>query len=155
MTEVAIEPIRTEFAFEARVQCDGPRVIGPSKHGQHQLVPIVGGTFAGPRIRGEVLPGGADWQVFRADGILEIEARYTLRADDGALISVHNRGIACLKPEPLSPADSQGPYARTVPQFEAAKEGPHGWLNRWAFVGTLDVLTFQPLLVQVRFFRLL
>jgi hypothetical protein len=155
MKDPTIEALRTEFVLEARVQCDAARVIGNGKHGRRVVIPIVGGTFEGPRIRGEVLPGGADWQVFRADGIMELEALYTLRADDGALVSVRNRGLTCLRPEALSAADLPGPYVRTVPEFEAATDGPHAWLNRWLFVGTLQVLSFDPLLVQVRFFRVL
>lgn len=156
MSELEIEPVRTEFVFEAKVDCDAPRVIGPSKHGRHQLIPIVGGSFAGPRIRGDVLAGGADWQHVRADGVVEIEARYTIRAEDGALISVCNRGIANMNPTPFgSPGETPGPYARTQPEFEAPVDGPHDWLNKWLFVGTLQVLSFAPLTVQVRVFRVL
>jgi hypothetical protein len=145
-----IEPVRTEFTFEANVRCDPPHAIGAGKYGQRQLIPIAGGSFAGPRIRGEVLAGGADWQLIRSDGILELEARYTLRAEDGGLISVRNRGLVN-----MTPSGAAGPYVRTVPEFEAAADGPHEWLNKWLFVGTLKVLTFSPIAVQVRVFRVL
>jgi hypothetical protein len=145
-----IEPVRTEFTFEANISCDPPRVVGPGKYGQHQVIPINGGSFAGPRIRGEVLPGGADSQLIRADGVLELEARYTIRAEDGALITVRNRGLAN-----MAESDANGVYVRTIPEFEAAVGGSHEWLNKWLFVGTLRVVSFNPILVQVRVFRVL
>ena len=105
------------------------------------LVPITGGSFAGPKLKGVVLPGGADWQLERPDGVLEIDALYSIKADDGAVIIVHNRGIIA------------GDYVRTSPQFEAPK-GPHDWLNRSIFVGTLSGAR-QPGAVVIRVFRVL
>jgi hypothetical protein len=40
-----------------------------------------------------VVPGGADWQIIRSDGVAELEARYTLRTEDGALIYVRNHAL--------------------------------------------------------------
>ena len=71
------EEARSRFAFEARVTVAPPVVVGPSVNGLRRIVPITGGTFSGPRIEGRVIPGGADWQHVRADGVLSIEARYT------------------------------------------------------------------------------
>ena len=56
-------------------------------------MPITGGEFSGPDIRGKVLPGGADWQLIRDDGVSELEARYTLSTDDGATIHVRNLAL--------------------------------------------------------------
>jgi hypothetical protein len=50
--------------------------------------PVGGGTFEGPRLRGTIVPGSADWQLLRSDGVLEMDLRFTLRTDDGALISM-------------------------------------------------------------------
>ena len=63
---------RMLFAFEARVTVATPQIIGQSSRGLRRVVPITGGTFEGPRIRGRVVPGGADWQVVRPDGVLSI-----------------------------------------------------------------------------------
>jgi hypothetical protein len=68
-------------------------VVGDISYGERRIIPITGGSFVGPRLSGRVLPGGADWQVIRRDGITELEARYTLETDDGALIYVLNKGI--------------------------------------------------------------
>jgi Protein of unknown function (DUF3237) len=62
--------------------------VGAVPHGTRTIYPITGGAFEGPRLRGKVLPGGADWALLRADGALELDLRITLETDDGALIAV-------------------------------------------------------------------
>jgi hypothetical protein len=63
-------------------------MIGPSAHGLRRIAPLRGGEVTGPLLQGKVLPGGADWQFVRPDGVLQIEAKYTLQATDGTLIMV-------------------------------------------------------------------
>ena len=82
--------MRTDFAFEARVSVGEPQDLGETPVGRRRIVPIIGGTFAGPRLKGTVMPGGADWQVVRPDGVSELEARYWLKTDDDVTISVLN-----------------------------------------------------------------
>jgi hypothetical protein len=84
---------RLEFVFEAKVTVDPALDLGDLGKGRRRIVPITGGNFRGPQISGTVLPGGADWQIVRSDGVAELEARYTLRADDGALIAVRNLAL--------------------------------------------------------------
>ena len=144
-----IPPLQAEFVLEARVTCDPVLVVGASKRGKRQLIPITGGEFSGPGIEGKVLPGGADWQLVRPDGVLEIEARYTIQTDDGIHISVCNRGIA------VYPPTAESVYVRTTPQFEAPVDSPYAWLNKAIFVGTVQPISRQPLIVQVRVFRVL
>ena len=144
-----IAPLQTEFVFEARVNCDPMIVIGDSKQGKRQLIPITGGEFSGPDINGKVLPGGADCQLVRLDGVLEIEARYTIQTHDGVNICVCNRGIA------LYPPAFEQVYVRTVPEFEAPVSSAYAWFNKSIFVGTVQPINRQPLVVQVRVFRLL
>src|SRR5262245_24506395 len=86
-------PLRTEFAFEARVRVDRPMVIGESSHGLRRVVPILGGPVEGPMLKGSVVAGGADWQYVRPDGAWELQAKYTLQTEDGVLILVENRGV--------------------------------------------------------------
>lgn len=81
------------FVFEARVAVGPPQDLGDVGKGGRRIVPITGGEFSGPQMRGEVLPGGADWQVLRSDGVAELEARYTPRTTDGALIYVRNHAL--------------------------------------------------------------
>jgi hypothetical protein len=144
-----IAPLQTEFVLEARVNCASAIVVGDAKLGKRQLIPITGGEFSGPNIKGCVLPGGADWQLVRPDGVLEIEARYTIQTDDGVNIAVCNRGVA------LYPPIAETVYVRTVPEFEAPVNSDYAWLNKAIFVGTVHAISRQPLTVQVRVFRVL
>jgi hypothetical protein len=86
-------PPRLELIFAARVSVGAPLDLGDVGKGGRRVVPITGGEFSGPDIRGTVVPGGADWQILRGDGVSELEARYTLRTDDGALIVVRNLAL--------------------------------------------------------------
>jgi hypothetical protein len=136
-----------EFAFAAKVLLEPTREIGATPYGIRRRVPIVGGSFEGPRIRGAVLPGGADWQLQRSDDITVIEADYMIRADDGAEIHVYNRGLSNSR---LKGAPRR--YLRTVPQFEAPT-GPHDWLNQSIFLGTITPLKQAQPAVLIRVFR--
>lgn len=121
---------QAELAFELDVTCDPPTAIGRIGQGNGMMIPITGGTVFGPRLSGEVLPGGADWAVRGDDGWSLVDARYAIQADDGTIIQVFNSGTNRLVPgEPL-------PNILTTPRF-VAPEGPHDWLNRSIFVGTL------------------
>jgi len=81
-----------------------------------------------------VLPGGADWQIIRRDGVAEVEARYTLKTDDGALIYIWNRGVRHGPEEVirrLAAGEAVGPdeyYFRTTPVFETGASA-YQWLN--------------------------
>ena len=82
-----------EFICDARVAVAAPLDLGDVGKGGRRIVAITGGDFSGPQLSGEVVPGGADWQVLRSDGVAELEARYTLRTEDGALIYVRNHAL--------------------------------------------------------------
>jgi hypothetical protein len=126
-----VEPPMTELALELYVTIAPAVVVGPSDHGTRQYIPITGGRFTGAGgLAGEVLAGGADWQLRRPDGVTEVLAIYSIRTADGAVIEVDNRGI-------IAPAtDDRARYVRTTPRFHAP-QGPHDWLNRTTFVGTI------------------
>src|ERR1700722_12854791 len=88
---------RLELIFAADVSVGPPLDCGDVGKGARRIVPITGGEFSGPNLRGKVLPGGADWQILRGDGVSELEARYTLQTDDGPRI---NGGTLALGPGP-------------------------------------------------------
>jgi hypothetical protein len=67
--------------------------LGPGPHGERRYVPLGGGTVRGPELNGTLVEGGVDWQMQRADGVLDIAAHYVIRADDGALIEVRSNGM--------------------------------------------------------------
>jgi Protein of unknown function (DUF3237) len=133
-----------EFVFEARVAVAPPVIIGNSAQGLRRIIPILGGQCAGPRLQGEVIPGGADWQVLRPDGVWSLEARYTIRATDGALVQVINRGLRHGPPEVLERifrGDRVPPheyYFRSAAEFEAPLGGPHEWLNKGIVIGAAE-----------------
>lgn len=140
---VGIEAPRVELAYEALVTISPAVEIGVCPQGTRRYIPITGGSFQGSRITGTILPGGADWQLQRADGVTEIDALYSMKTDDGAVIIVRNRGLI----------SRGGKYFRTVPRFEAPN-GPHDWLNQSVFVGTVAGAP-QPGTVMVRVFEVL
>lgn len=119
----------TELVMELKVLIGPPVNIGKSDHGSRRFIPITGGTFEGRGIKGEVMAGGADWQLTRQDGITEIEAIYAIKTDDGQVIAVENWGV-------LAPAAGAKPYVRTNPRFQAP-EGKYDWLNKRLFTGSI------------------
>ena len=116
---------------------------------------ITGGTFEGPGIKGKVRPGGADWQIVRADGFTELDTRYTIETDKGQLIYVQNAGMRHAPPDVMQkllagqPVDPALVYFRTVPKFETSAPELQ-WLTRAVFVGTGER---YPAEVVVRFWR--
>ncbi len=123
------------------IALEPPRELGQTPLGRRRIIGIAGGTFSGPRLSGQVLPGGADWQVIRADGVADLDARYTLRTGDGALIYVRNRGYRHGPDEVmrrLAAGEDVDPalyYMRTTPWFETG-DARYTWLNRIVCVGT-------------------
>ncbi len=89
-----------------RIAAAPPQKLGAVPHGVRSFVPVTGGDFEGPRLRGRILPGGGDWLLVRSDGVLELDLRITLETDDHALISMTFQGlrhgppdvIACSRP---------------------------------------------------------
>ena len=148
--------LQSEFVFEAHVTVDKPMVVGDGPHGLRRVVPISGGTVTGPKLTGTVVPGGADWQFVRPDGTLQIEAKYTLKADDGTLIMITNRGVRrgpkevierLAKGEQVDPALY---YFRTTAELEAPVGSKYAWLNNSVFVGVAER---QAAAAVIRFFE--
>jgi hypothetical protein len=121
--------------------------VGPSDAGTRRYIPIVGGSFRGDGFRGEVTPGGADWQLTRVDGVTELTAIYSLRSDDGAVIIVNNHGLVVPAAGPGEQA-----YLMSSPRFFAPADGPYAWLNRAVFVGTVTPAPEQEAVI-IRVFR--
>ena len=127
--------------FKAEITLAPPQELGDTPQGRRRIIGITGGRFSGERLSGRVLPGGADWQVIRADGVADLDARYTLETGDGALIYVRNRGYRhgpadVLKKLSLGEAvDASLYYMRTTPSFETG-DARYSWLNRMVCVAT-------------------
>jgi len=133
--------LQLESLLKADITLAAPQELGESPLGRRRIINITGGTFRGERLSGKVLPGGADWQVVRSDGVADLDARYTLETQDGALIYVRNHGYRhgpadVLKK--LSSGEEVDPslyYMRTTPLFETG-DARYAWLNRLICVGT-------------------
>jgi hypothetical protein len=146
-----------EFAMEAHVTVAAPLDAGLTPRGERRVIPITGGTFEGPSLRGRVIPGGADWQRIWPDHVAELEARYTLETESGGLILVVNRGFRHGPPEVLKllregvPVDKSSYYFRTSAVFETSVP-ELAWLMRSVFIG--DAERF-PDHVSIRFWRVI
>lgn len=112
-----------------------------SGQGRRRIIPITGGRFDGPRLKGSILNNGADWQVITADGVAIIDTRYLLQTDDGALIYLRTEGLRYGPPEVMKkvaagePVDPSQYLFRITLRFETS--APHyAWLNRTMAVGS-------------------
>ena len=121
-----------EFALQLKVTLGEAYSCGDTQHGQRTIIPITGGTFEGPNIKGTIINGGADYQLNnKATGRTELEAIYCIKTDDGVNIHVRNCGII------NSGKDEQGNptfYFKAAPQFEAPVDSKYAWLNNAIFV---------------------
>jgi hypothetical protein len=145
---------KLQFAWEEIVALGQATSVGQTPRGGRNIVPITGGTFEGPGkdgegIKGTIVPGGWDWQLIRPDGCVEVHADYMLRTDDGVTINVINDGALCRGDGSAPPVP-----ARTQPRFEAPN-GKYEWLNKAAFIGTLDIAKAPDggPAVRIRFYR--
>lgn len=122
---------------------------GPTPRGRRLSVPIAGGRLDGPLLQARVLPGGADWQLVRSDGVFELEAIYDLCCDDGTLVHVRNQALWRSET-----GDWPASYAMCQPRFEAPS-GPLHWLNDHLFVGTIAQGVSAEPSIQLNVFQLL
>lgn len=133
--------MKLEALLKAEITLAPAQELGEAPLGRRRIIPITGGRFRGARLSGKVLPGGADWQIVCADGLSQLEARYTLETDDGALIYVRNVGLRHGPADVLAklavgePVDPSRYYMRTTPSFETGAER-YRWLNRIVCVAT-------------------
>ena len=127
---------QASLVWTAVVDIGAREGLGPSSHGERFVVPIVGGHFWGgtgfEAFRGWVRSGGADRQLLRPDGVKELHALYEMQTDEGAVLTIDNRVLVDESRQPKRYALSR----ITV----VAPQGPHGWMNRRLFVGTLQTL---------------
>lgn len=124
-----------------RVTLDPILHLGRTPLGDRRIIAITGGSFTGPGLNGEVLPGGADWQLVREDGSAAVDTRYTLRTHDGALLYLQTRGYRHGPPEVLAAlaageeVDPASYYFRLTLTFETA-DPAYAWLTRTVAVAT-------------------
>ncbi|WP_204623455.1 DUF3237 domain-containing protein [Crenalkalicoccus roseus] len=140
MTEAPL-PLRTEFLFRMALAAGAPQMTAPGRGGELRVIPVTGGRFEGPRLRGEVVPGTtADWLRVEADGTAHMDVRLVMRTDRGQLFYMHYSGLRTGAPEVLArlgageavdPADY---YFRIAIRFETG-DAELAWLNRVLALG--------------------
>lgn len=134
---------KLDLLYRASIAVDQPQRFGPTPQasGERRIINITGGEFDGARLKGKVLQGGADWQVIRADGVAQLEARFTMQTHDGALLYVKNFGFRHGAPaviarlfsgEVVDPAQY---YFRMTPLIETG-DARYAWLNSLIMVGS-------------------
>jgi hypothetical protein len=115
--------IDLEFLFSMSVQVGELRSLGTGPMGERRVVSILGGTFEGPAMKGTVVPG-ADWQLLRADGLLDLDARYAIKEERGGLVQVVSQGYRHGPPEVMAQlargesVDASKYFFKTVMRFE-------------------------------------
>jgi hypothetical protein len=138
-----VSGIASEHLFDIEFLLGEILPIGATPYGQRVIGNIAGGSFEGTRLRGLVLPSGADWGLFRADGVLAADVRCCLRTDDDALIYMSYGGrwsipeaiySKTLEAETTESVDPSEYYLRINPLFETGSE-KYAWLNRIVAVG--------------------
>jgi Protein of unknown function (DUF3237) len=138
-----IAAVKTELLFDIVVDLNPRLGIGDGPFGRRIMFGAAGGTFEGPKLRGEVVPGGGDWALFRADGAMSLDVRLTLRTHDDALVQMTYGGRwitpAELKADMADPVkrtqvDPSRYYFRTNPLFETGAK-QYAWLNDIVCVG--------------------
>jgi hypothetical protein len=120
--------MKTRPLLILRLTTEETQNLGETPQGKRATFPIAGGEFEGERLRGKVLPGGADWTVQRTDGVIELDLRIALETDDGALVHMTFTGVR----------DDAHSYFHTLPRFETAAPR-YAFLNRLLAVGTGEV----------------
>ena len=145
-----------DYIFTAHIKVDTPIEIGDIGKGVRRIIPIVGGSFDGPLLRGSILTGGADYQVIRYDGTTEALAHYTIVTEDDVPIYVVNKGYRHGPKEIIDKiikgeeVPDRSYYFKTTPVFETGSK-KYDFLNKMIFVGKG---IRRPSEVEIRFYQL-
>jgi hypothetical protein len=130
-----------EHLLDLEVELEPPVDVGPGPLGRRMVFVLRGGRFSGPRMAGDILPGGGDWALMAPDGAVELDIRATFRTTDGAALLAKLGGVLdasldqlvrILGGETLPATDYR---LRVAVRFETGAE-PYAWLNRTVCVGT-------------------
>ena len=138
----------SEYVFSISATIDKALTVGTTPKGQVRAIPITGGKVEGENIQGRVIPGGADWQLSRADGVTEIQATYAIELGGNTIVKVVNSGIIV----PPAGDNSEG-YFRTRIVFDAPV-GEYEWLNRAIFLCKAGLHSTLKNTVLIEVFRL-
>jgi hypothetical protein len=119
--------LKHELLYEIEFTLDSIIDVGKTPLGKRVIYPVTGGVFEGPKLKGKVLPVGADWLVELESGIRKLDVNVVLETDDGAIIYVTYTGF-------YHTNDDGSVYFRIIPIFETSSE-KYSWLNHTISVG--------------------
>ncbi|SDM94957.1 DUF3237 domain-containing protein [Acetanaerobacterium elongatum] len=134
-----------EHVLHILVKCPEALRVGDSKEGFLQVIPIDGGYFEGERLRGSVVPGGADWNTTMQHKLSHVYAKYLLKTEDGEYIEIENEGYI----------QDYTARIKTQPRFHARNDGPYSWLNSGVYAGELLPAANSEYAVEINIYRLL
>lgn len=145
-------PPTLEFVAHAQIELGEPVELGHVPTGVRRIIPITGGTIAGPRLRADIDNGGADWQIVSPDGTAVIDTRYSATMSDGSTLFLQTRGFRHAAPgvlarlaagEPVAPSEY---YFRLTVELECGSPD-HAWVNNTVFVASAqraaDAVTYD------------
>ena len=131
---------KLEYLMTYRAELRPPVDVGAGPAGVRQIFDVTGGHFEGPRLKGELLPSGADWLLMGPDGVGRLDVRGTFKTDDGAHVYVQYSGILVMN-EKVQQALAEGRATQygdsdffTQPRFETGDER-YAWLNSIVAIG--------------------
>ena len=133
--------LATRYVFTITAHIGDVTSAGDVGFGVRRIIPITGGDVRGENLNGKVCPFGADFQIIRPNELIELEAKYAIETDDGAVIYVENKGLRfgpidlLLQLKRGEPVDPRLIYFRTVPKFETGAE-KYRWLMESLFIGS-------------------
>ena len=137
--------LEAEEVMRLQVTLGQVKVVGDTGPGRLVVIPITGGIVSGARIKGKVVPGGADWNMTLPDGAAHVFAKYLLESEDGEYIAIENEGWIAL--------GSQTVF-KTVPRFMANMKGKYAFLNHGVYAGELSATPGVQDSVDIVIYRL-
>lgn len=134
-------PLNSEFLFRMALQAGTPQMAAAGPGQELRVIPVTGGSFEGPSLRGEVVPGTtADWLRVEPDGTAHMDVRLVMRTDKGQHFYMHYSGVRAGPPAVLAQlgrgeaVDASAYYFRVAIRFETS-EPELTWLNRVLAIG--------------------
>ncbi|KAK0741386.1 hypothetical protein B0T18DRAFT_432499 [Schizothecium vesticola] len=127
------------YLYQVNITGGEAAVVGKGPRGVRIVVPILFGSFEGPRLKGKVLPIGGEWALLdgnNANGSLTNDVRQTFQTDDGAVIQIWETG----QTQPDGSA-----YLRLA--FETGSE-KYYWINSVVAIGHLRRVTDSSLTID-------
>lgn len=143
--------LEADLVMELEVEITSSMAVGNGLNGYLNIIPIIGGTFKclnnnGELVKGEVLPGGADWNTRKSETLAHAFAKYTIKTEDNIFISVENEGYLDDK--------ASGQVIKTIPKFKVDENSNYSYLNTGVFVAALELNFSEKSIVSIKVYKL-